>query len=141
MFHVEHFPLTPPTRSGPPIHARGQAAAAAAGRLPSRAAVGLRPPSRAAVNAPRPRPRPARFPTRAHPPRAAPAPRTPTQKKNLLMSIFLCIFAALTFINMSKENIDPQGLKKWIAIIIAILSAIAGALGESATNFITNTLG
>lgn len=37
-----------------------------------------------------------------------------------------------------KENteIDPKKVKKWIAVIIAILSAIVGALGESATNFI-----
>lgn len=37
---------------------------------------------------------------------------------------------------MSIQNIDPKGIKKWVAIIIAILSAIAGALGESATGFI-----
>jgi hypothetical protein len=37
---------------------------------------------------------------------------------------------------MSKENIDPTVVKKWIAIIIAVLSAIAGALGESATGFL-----
>lgn len=41
-----------------------------------------------------------------------------------------------------KENkIDPKGLKKWIAIIIAVLSAIAGALGESATSFMGGLLG
>jgi hypothetical protein len=34
---------------------------------------------------------------------------------------------------MSTKSIDPKGVKKWIAIIIAVLSAIAGALGESAT--------
>lgn len=37
-----------------------------------------------------------------------------------------------------NENIDPTTVKKWIAIIIAVLSAIAGALGESATSFISN---
>lgn len=41
---------------------------------------------------------------------------------------------------MSKEKIDPKGIKKWIAIIIAVLSAIAGALGESATGFLAATL-
>lgn len=41
---------------------------------------------------------------------------------------------------MSKQNVDPKGIKKWIAIVIAILSAIAGALGESATGFIGATL-
>ena len=41
-----------------------------------------------------------------------------------------------------KENkIDPKGVKKWIAIIIAVLSAIAGALGESATSFVGGLLG
>lgn len=41
-----------------------------------------------------------------------------------------------------KENkIDPKGVKKWIAIIIAVLSAIAGALGESATSFMGGLLG
>lgn len=37
-----------------------------------------------------------------------------------------------------KENkdVDPAKVKKWIAVIIAILSAIAGALGESATGFV-----
>lgn len=41
-----------------------------------------------------------------------------------------------------KENkIGPKGLKKWIAIIIAVLSAIAGALGESATSFMGGLLG
>ena len=41
-----------------------------------------------------------------------------------------------------KENkIDPKGVKKWIAIIIAVLSAIAGALGESTTSIVANTLG
>lgn len=41
---------------------------------------------------------------------------------------------------MSTKKIDPKGIKKWIAIIIAVLSAIAGALGESATGFIGNAL-
>lgn len=39
-----------------------------------------------------------------------------------------------------NENVDPDKVKKWIAIIIAILSAIAGALGESATNFVSNLI-
>lgn len=39
-----------------------------------------------------------------------------------------------------KKDIDPTVVKKWIAVIIAILSAIAGALGESATDFIGNLL-
>lgn len=40
-----------------------------------------------------------------------------------------------------KHNeVDPTKVKKWIAVIIAILSAIAGALGESATGFISNVL-
>lgn len=44
--------------------------------------------------------------------------------------------------SMEKENkIDPKGLKKWIAIIIAVLSAIAGALGESATGYVGGLLG
>lgn len=37
-----------------------------------------------------------------------------------------------------NENLDPTKVKKWIAIVIAILSAIAGALGESATNFVSS---
>lgn len=41
---------------------------------------------------------------------------------------------------MSTKKIDPKGIKKWIAIIIAVLSAIAGALGESATGFLAATL-
>lgn len=40
------------------------------------------------------------------------------------------------FIMQNKnENLDPTKVKKWIAVIIAILSAIAGALGEAAINF------
>ena len=39
-----------------------------------------------------------------------------------------------------NENVDPQTVKKWIAVLIAILSAIAGALGETATGFIANIL-
>lgn len=42
--------------------------------------------------------------------------------------------------NESNKNLDPTKVKKWIAVIIAILSAIAGALGESATSFVHNTL-
>lgn len=37
-----------------------------------------------------------------------------------------------------QNDVDPSKVKKWIALIIAILSAIAGALGESATGFIAN---
>lgn len=37
-----------------------------------------------------------------------------------------------------NKNVDPVKVKGWIAIIIAILSAIAGALGESATSFVSN---
>lgn len=47
-------------------------------------------------------------------------------------------FFELNFYIMSnnQNNVDPTTLKKWIAVVIAILSAIAGALGESATGFI-----
>ncbi len=48
----------------------------------------------------------------------------------------LCTFAHKKYNVMSTQKIDPKGVKKWIAIIIAVLSAIAGALGESATGFI-----
>ena len=37
-----------------------------------------------------------------------------------------------------QNDVDPQVVKKWIAVLIAILSAIAGALGESATGLIAN---
>lgn len=40
--------------------------------------------------------------------------------------------------NEENKNLDPQTAKKILTIIIAILSAIAGAIGESATNFIAN---
>ena len=44
--------------------------------------------------------------------------------------------------SMEKQNkIDPKGVSKWIAIIIAVLSAIAGALGESASGFVGGMLG
>lgn len=43
--------------------------------------------------------------------------------------------------SMANENVDPQKVKKWIAVIIAILSAIAGALGESATKVTASLLG
>lgn len=36
------------------------------------------------------------------------------------------------------KNVDPSKVKKWIAVIIAILSAIAGAIGEASTGFISN---
>lgn len=39
-----------------------------------------------------------------------------------------------------NKDLDPTKVKKWIAVIIAILSAIAGALGESATGFISNII-
>ena len=39
-----------------------------------------------------------------------------------------------------NEIPDPTKVKKWIAVIIAILSAIAGALGESATGFVSNIM-
>ena len=35
---------------------------------------------------------------------------------------------------MSEKKIEPGKISKWITVIIAILSAIAGALGESATH-------
>lgn len=38
----------------------------------------------------------------------------------------------------NNKNLDPGKVKTWIAVIIAILSAIAGALGESATSFVSN---
>lgn len=40
----------------------------------------------------------------------------------------------------NEKKVDPTVVKKWIAVVIAILSAIAGALGESATGFIANIL-
>lgn len=40
--------------------------------------------------------------------------------------------------NKQKNDFDPTVVKKWIAIVIAILSAIAGALGESVSGFISN---
>lgn len=40
----------------------------------------------------------------------------------------------------NQNNVDPSVVKKWIAIIIAVLSAIAGALGESATGFIAGLM-
>ena len=60
----------------------------------------------------------------------------------------LCFTFAVVILNpvmaMAKEKenkLDPKGVKKWIAIIIAVLSAIAGALGESATSFMGGLLG
>ena len=41
---------------------------------------------------------------------------------------------------MSKDKIDPGKISKWIAAIIAILSAIAGALGESAAHVMGSIL-
>lgn len=40
--------------------------------------------------------------------------------------------------NKNENCPDPTTVKKIITVIIAILSAIAGALGESATNFVSN---
>lgn len=37
-----------------------------------------------------------------------------------------------------NENCNPDTVKKIITVIIAILSAIAGALGEASTSFISN---
>lgn len=42
---------------------------------------------------------------------------------------------------MSNGSVEPQRVKKWIAIAIAILSAIAGAMGESATKLTASILG
>ena len=42
---------------------------------------------------------------------------------------------------MSYKSIEPQKVKKWIAVVVAILSAIAGALGESATKVTASLLG
>lgn len=42
---------------------------------------------------------------------------------------------------MSKKennNVDPTVVKKWIAIIIAVLSAIAGAIGGNAATTMFN---
>lgn len=35
---------------------------------------------------------------------------------------------------MSNKNIDPQKVKYWLGIIIAVLSAIVGAIAESKAN-------
>lgn len=37
-----------------------------------------------------------------------------------------------------NSNVDPAVIKKWIAIVIAVLSAIAGAIGESQTDLVSN---
>ena len=42
---------------------------------------------------------------------------------------------------MSEQGIEPKRVKKWITIVIAILSAIAGALGESQSNVTASLLG
>ena len=42
---------------------------------------------------------------------------------------------------MAAKDFNPKKVKKWVAIVIAILSAIAGALGESATNVSASLLG
>ena len=41
---------------------------------------------------------------------------------------------------MSNKNIDPQKVKYWLGIIIAVLSAIAGAIAESKTSIATSLL-
>ena len=62
-------------------------------------------------------------------------------------SLFCFTFASVILnpkmsMSMEKQNkIDPKGVSKWIAIIVAILSAIAGALGESASGFVGGMLG
>lgn len=38
--------------------------------------------------------------------------------------------------SLLKENPDPSKWSKWLKIIIAILSAIVGAIAEDATSFI-----
>lgn len=42
---------------------------------------------------------------------------------------------------MSNQSIEPQKIKKWIAVLIAIMSALAGALGESTTKVTASLLG
>jgi hypothetical protein len=42
---------------------------------------------------------------------------------------------------MSVEKVSPGTIKKWVTVVIAILSAIAGALGESASNVTASLLG
>lgn len=42
---------------------------------------------------------------------------------------------------MSVKKVSPGAIKKWVAVVIAILSAIAGALGESASNVTASLLG
>lgn len=36
--------------------------------------------------------------------------------------------------NKKKDDLDPQVVKRWITILIAVLSAIAGAIGEASTH-------
>ena len=69
-------------------------------------------------------------------------------QRTLSRKSVLCITFAAVIVNpkismsMEKQNkIDPKGVSKWIAIIVAILSAIAGALGESASGFVGGMLG
>lgn len=40
-----------------------------------------------------------------------------------------------------KEKVDPKKVKTWIAVIIAILSAIAGALTDNQTDFVAHLFG
>lgn len=57
-------------------------------------------------------------------------------------SLYLCRRKSIKIEQvMSNKSVEPQKVKKWIAVIIAILSAIAGALGESATNVTASLLG
>lgn len=68
--------------------------------------------------------------------------RALSRKSLLKITFAVVILNPVMAMATEKENkIDPKGLKKWIAIIIAVLSAIAGALGESATSFMGGLLG
>lgn len=68
--------------------------------------------------------------------------QTLSRKSRLCFTFAVVIQNPKMLTSMEKENkIDPKGVKKWIAIIIAVLSAIAGALGESATSFMGGLLG
>lgn len=33
-----------------------------------------------------------------------------------------------------NQNLDPSSIKKWLAVIIAVLSALAGAITENVTS-------
>ena len=49
------------------------------------------------------------------------------------MSKIIITFAEQNNNTMSNKNIDPQKVKYWLGVIIAVLSAIAGAIAESKT--------